>query len=58
MKEVLITQKDDDFIFPVADGTAKLTGRGYEFREPALRQESAVRRENLSGESHGDREES
>ena len=29
----------------------------YEFQEPTLRQESTVRREKLSGESHGDREE-
>ena len=29
----------------------------YEFQEPTLRWESTVRRENLSGESHGDREE-
>ena len=33
-KEVLITQKRDEFIFPVADGTAKLSGRDYDFREP------------------------
>ena len=35
----------------------KLSGRDYEFQEPTLRRESTVRRENLSGESHGDREE-
>ena len=28
-KEILIRQKDDEFIFPVADGTAKLSGRDY-----------------------------
>ena len=33
-KEVLITQKGEEFIFPAADGTAKLSGRDYEFREP------------------------
>ena len=32
-------------------------GRDYEFQEPTLRRESIARRENLSGESHGDREE-
>ena len=32
-------------------------GENYEFQEPTLRRESTVRRENLSGESHGDREE-
>ena len=45
-KEVLIRQKDDEFIFPTADGTAKLSGRDYEFREPTLRQEPTVRSEN------------
>ena len=56
-KEVLITQKDGEFVFLVADGSAKLPGRDYEFQEPTLRREFTVRRENLSGESHGDREE-
>ena len=56
-EEVLITQKDGDFVFPVADGSAQLSGRDYEFQEPTLGRESTVRRENLSGESHGDREE-
>ena len=41
----------------MADGSAKKSGRDYEFQEPTLRRESTVRRENLSGESHGDREE-
>ena len=49
-KEVLIRQKDDEFIFPFADGTAILSGRPYEFRESTLRQESTVRSEDLSGE--------
>ena len=40
-KEVLITQKDEEFVF----------------QEPTLRRESTGRREKLSGESHGDREE-
>ena len=56
-KEVLITQKDGEFLFPVALGSAKLSGRDYEFQEPTLRRESTVRRETLSGESRGDREE-
>ena len=56
-KEVLISQKNGEFTFPVADGSAKLTGRGYELQEPTLRRESTVKRENLSAESHGDREE-
>ena len=33
-KEVLITQKDGEFVFLVADGSAKLTGRDCEFQEP------------------------
>ena len=56
-KEVLITQKDGEFVFLVADGSAKLSGRDYEFQEPTLRREYTVRRENLSGESHGESEE-
>ena len=42
----------------MADGSEKLSGRDYEFQEPTLRRESTVKRENLSGESHGDWEES
>ena len=30
-KEVLITQKDGEFVFPVADGSAKLSGSDCEF---------------------------
>ena len=30
--EVSIRQKDDEFIFPFADGTAKLSGRDYDLR--------------------------
>ena len=41
----------------MADGSAKLSGRNYEFQELTLRREPTVRRENLSGESHGDKEE-
>ena len=55
-KEVLTTHKDWEFVFPVADGSAKLSGRYQEFQEPTLRWECTVRRENLSGESQGDRE--
>ena len=56
-KEVLITQKNGEFVFPLADGSTKSSGRDCEFQEPPLRRESTVRRENLSGESHSDREE-
>ena len=38
-KEILIRQTDDEFIFPIADGTAKLSGKDYEFREFSLRRE-------------------
>ena len=42
------------FLFPVADGVAKLSRRDYEFQEATLRREFTVRRKKLSGESHGD----
>ena len=57
-KEVLISQKGDEFKFPVTDGTAKLSLRDFEFREPSLRRERTVRSENLSGELQGESEES
>ena len=41
-ERILIRQKDDEFIFPVADGTAKLSVRDYEFRVPTLRREPTV----------------
>ena len=46
-KEVLITHKHGEFVFPVTDGSATLSGRDYEFQESTLRRESTVRRENL-----------
>ena len=48
-KEVLMLQRGGHFTFPKADGTAKLSGRDYEFRVPTLRREPTVRSENLSG---------
>ena len=48
-KEVLITQKDGQCVFLVADGSAKWSGRDNEFQEPTLRRESTVKRENLNG---------
>ena len=57
-KQVSITQTDDEFVFPLAGGTAKLSGRDYEFREPALRQKSIVTSEDLSGELQSKSEES
>ena len=56
VKEVLITQKDGEFVFLV-DGSATLSGRHCEFQEPTLRREHNVRRESVSGESQGEREE-
>ena len=56
-KEVLISKKNEKLMFLVADGTAQLSGREYEFQEPTLRWEFTVRRENLSGESNCDKEE-
>ena len=42
-KEGLISQNGEEFIFPIAHGTATLSGRGYEFREPILRRQQTVR---------------
>ena len=54
----MISQKDDEFFVPFADGTAKLSGRDHEFRGPTLRREQPVRSENLNGEMQGEPEES
>ena len=56
-KEVLISQQGDEFIFPEADGTAKLSGRDYEFRAPTLTREQTVRSEDFSRELQGEPEE-
>ena len=50
-QEDQISQKDGEFVFLVADGSAKLSGREYEFQEPTLRRESTVRRERVSVET-------
>ena len=55
-KEMLTRQKDDEIVFPIAGGTAKLAGIDYKLREPALRQESTVRSEDLSGQVQGESE--
>ena len=52
-KGVLIAQRGNEFVFPVADGTAKLSGRDYELREPSPRWEQTEWSENLSGETRG-----
>ena len=53
-KEVLISQKREEFKFPIVNGSAKLSGRDYQFREPTLRREQTVRSEDLSGELQGE----
>ena len=57
-KEVLIPQKGEEFMFPIADGPAKSLGRDYEFREPTPRREQPERSEHLSGELQGESEQS
>ena len=52
-----VTQRDEEFVFPAADGSPKISGRNYKFQEPTMRRESVEWRENISGESQGDREE-
>ena len=47
-KKGLITQKGDEFKFPVTDGTAKLSGRDYDFRDSTKRQEHTARSEDFS----------
>ena len=49
-KEALITKKGIEFIFPVADGTAKLSGRDHELRETTQRRDQTVRSEDFSGD--------
>ena len=34
--EVKISRKNREFVFPVTDGSAKLSGRDYEFQEPGI----------------------
>ena len=55
-KKVLMLQKENYFIFPIAESTAKLMGRDHEFRESAIRQEQPGRSEHLSGELQGEQE--
>ena len=53
-KDALIRQKDDEFIFPIADRTAKLSGRNHEFREPTLSRKTTVRIEDLREDLQGE----
>ena len=43
-------KKEDELIFPVVDGTAKLSGRDYEFRESTIRRKPTVKSEDFSRE--------
>ena len=52
------TKKGDEFIFPIADGAAKLLGRDYELREHTPRRDQTVRSEDFRGEFQGEPEES
>ena len=54
-KEVLITQRDGEFVFPAADDSAELSGRDYEFQEPTPRRNKPRRRE-FQLETHWSRE--
>ena len=56
-RSLLITQRDEEFVFPFGRWFSKIIRKNYKFRELTLRRESTVRTENFSGESHGDREE-
>ena len=44
------------FYILVADGTAKLSGREHEFREPTRRREQTVESEDFSGKLQGEPE--
>ena len=55
-KEILIGLKGDEFIFPFANGSTKLSGRDCDFREPTSRQEDTARSEGLRGEIQGETE--
>ena len=49
-------QRSELFIFPTAEGTAKLFGRYHGIREPTPSWEQAVSSEDLSGELQGEPE--
>ena len=50
--------REKKLIFPVAEGTAKLSGKEHEFRVPTPRREQLARSEDLSGEIQGESGES
>ena len=49
-QEIITSKKGEEFIFPIADGTAKLVGRDHEIRESTVRQYETVGSEDLSEE--------
>ena len=53
-KEVFDTTRGRTFNFPVTGGTAKLSGRDHEFREPTPRRKQLEGSEDLSGELQGE----
>ena len=55
-KEVLSSQRSEYFIFPIADGTAKWSGKDHDFRQPTQRLEQTVRSEDFSRELQGEPE--
>ena len=55
-KDVSRPTRDEHFMFPAADGTAKLSVRDHEFREPTPRREQLVGSEDLCGELQGEQE--
>ena len=55
-KEVLTTMKGEKFIFPIADGTVKISGGDHDLRTSTLIRDSPDRgeeQENLRRESEG-----
>ena len=52
-KEVLIPQMGEEFIFLIADGSAKLSVKDHELRVTTLRREQTVGSEDLSGGLQG-----
>ena len=57
-QEIITSKKGEDFIFPVADDTAKLVGRDHEIRESTVRQYETVGSEDLSEELQRNSDES
>ena len=49
-KEIITPRSGDIFIFQIADGTAKLSGRDHEFRKSILTRDQPVRSEDLRGD--------